>query len=327
MKRTAMTVLVAGILVALNGMAYGVAKPGDRIPDLPEIWKTVGPQERLKSLRVAELDGTRLLAERVYGVRLNADTTIHDLALRSDQIAAAVRDVIKGVSTTEDEEYLDDGTVQVTRAVKLSQVLETIERTIKQQQTEQGPVTLEDVGKVERENRDTVLEVMGNGALPNSLGLKKIQAKRAAEMDAYRKLAERLLGMEVTASSTVKDFVLESDEILGRVSALVKGARPVKIAYSLTDNSCEVTMQLKVAEVFEVIRKYSKSAQNQQEQLLKMEREHQEQTFSETGHGAPRPEGHERRVQKLNEPKVSDGVYSEINIIVKRLLGRDVVLE
>ena len=53
-------------------------------PKLPEIWVKAGPQQRLKALRAAELDGDRLLCERVYGLMIDADTSVQDLALEND---------------------------------------------------------------------------------------------------------------------------------------------------------------------------------------------------------------------------------------------------
>ena len=41
---------------------------------------SAGPCERLKATRAAELDADRLLAERLYGVQVDADTTVADLA-------------------------------------------------------------------------------------------------------------------------------------------------------------------------------------------------------------------------------------------------------
>jgi len=326
MKPAVKSVITLAVLFSFAASSRAATKPTEKTTDLPAVWQQAGPQERLKAVRVAELDATRLLLERVYGVKITSDTTIYDLALDSDEVRAAVRQTIRGVTNTEEPEYREDGQVWVVRAVKLRQVLETITETIKEQKTWRGTVKVEDVENVERQNQDTVIDVMGNGALPGSEGLEKIQAKRAAEIDAYRKLAERLMGVSVTSSTKVKDFVLESDQIRACVAALIKGAKPVKIEYETTDDSCDVTMQLKIADIFQVIRKYSKRGINPQE-LVTVEQEYAAKTFTETGHGAPRPEGFTGDVMKSSEVQGPDAAFAEPTIIIKKLVGQGIVVD
>jgi hypothetical protein len=307
--------------------AQAAVKPTEKTSTLPAIWQQAGPQERLKALRLAELDALRLLTERVYGVHLDSRTTVYDFVLDNDQIRAGVEQCIRGVTNTEDPEYREDGQVWVVRAVKLRQVIEIITRTIREQRTWTGRIKVEEIQNVERQNRDTVIDVMGNGALPGSEGLKKIQAKRAAEIDAYRKLAERLIGVHVTSSTTVKDFVLESDEIRARAAGIVKGAKPTKVEYETSDGSCEVTMQLKIADIFDVIRHYSKKIAGQEQQIIKVEREYEAKTFSETGHGAPRPEGFAGEVMRASSVTGKATPFAETEIVIKRLVGQGIVID
>lgn len=325
MKR-GMNVLVSLMVLAMAaGATQGAVKPITESLNLPTIWEQAGPQEQLKALRVAEVDALRLLVERIYGVYLDSDTTVYDLVLADDEVRAGVTRTIKGVATTEDPEYLDDGIVQVVRAVKLRQVLRTITEKVTKKKILGRMITVERLRKVEVENRDKVIDVMGNGALPGSKGLRKIQAKRAGEIDAYRKLTERLMGVRVTSKTTVKDFVLESDVIRARASQLIKGAKPVAITY-LPDNSCEVKMQIKVADIFRIIRKYSKEDQ----ELIKVEKEYAAATFTETGLGAPRPikdEAIAEACAPTSEIQAVDGVYQETEIIIKQYVGQGIVIE
>lgn len=327
MKRTAVAMALTAALIAAGSLAHGATKPTDKTTNLPKIWQDAGPQERLTALRVAELDATRLLLERIYGVQVNSDTTIYDLVLQSDAIRSGIRDTIRGVTSTEKEEYREDGQVWVVRAVKLRQVLETVTKTLREKKNWIGGVTVEQMQKVERENQDTVIAVMGNGALPGSVGLQKIQAKRAAEIDAYRKLAERMMGVEISSTTKVKDFVLESDEIRARAAALVKGAKPVKIEYETTDNSCAVTMEVKIADIFNVIQHYSKKAAGMKEELLKVEREYETKTLTETGYGAPRAEGFAGEVLKSSSEQGGEKPFAETEIVIKRLIGQEIVVD
>ena len=322
MRRFGTLAVAMAVVVMAAGACYAAVKPTTKASVLPQIWEQAGAPERLKALRVAELDATRLLMERVYGVQLDSDTTIYDLVLNDDTIRAEMAQTIKGVSSAEAPEYLEDGTVQVVRAVKLRQVFDTLSTTIKEKKV-LGKTWTEVVVKAGQENQDTVIDVMGNGALPGTAGLKKIQAKRAAEADAYRKLAERLMGVHVTSVTTVKDFILESDMIRARTSQIVKGAKPTRITYD-KDGSCEVDIQIKLADVFRVIKYYAKKGKEE----IRVDTETATQTFTETGRGAPRPEGQAK--DPLSSSSIADKAgapYAEAEIVIKKLVGQGVVIE
>lgn len=318
--------VMAAVMVMAIGMSTAPAavKPTTKTKDLPQIWADAGPQERLKAVRVAELDAMRLLIERIYGIELASGTTVYDLILSDDTVRSDVVKVIKGVTTTEEPEYLEDGSVQVVRAVKLRQVLETITKTVKKKNLFGRLITISDIETVEIKNQDTVIDVMGNGALPESKGYRKILAKRAAEVDAYRKLAERLKGVSVTSSTTVQDFVLKSDIIRARVAQFVKGAKPVAITYA-QDDSCEVEMQIKIADIFEIIKKYS----TVDKEVVKYEKEYATTAFTEKGRGAPRPVKDEAIAASapVSEMQALDGAYQETEIIIKRLVGQGIVVD
>ena len=55
-----------------------------------------------------------------------------------------------------------------------------------------------------------------------------IMARRAAIVDAQRNLAEQINGVQVDAETTVENFVISSDLVKTKVSALIKGAMVVE---------------------------------------------------------------------------------------------------
>lgn len=316
-RGTAFAVLA---MVVATGIASAAVKPTTEELVLPALWEDAGPQKRLAAIRVAEMDALRLLVERIYGVNLDEETTVHDLILADDDVSSAVRHCIKGVVTTEEPDYLEDGTVQIVRAVKLRQVLQTITKTVKKEKVFGKLIPVSAITKATKQNKDTVIDVMGNGALEDSEGLRKIRAKRAAEMDAYRKLAERIMGVQVYSGTTVKDLVLKSDTIQARVAQVVKGAKPVSVTY-LSDGSCEVAMQLKIADIFEIVRKYT----GRDKDSLRVEKEYATKLFTETGRGAPRPMDDDSGI--TSEMEGADGTFQSTRIIIKRLVGQGIVLE
>lgn len=304
LPRTLLTILAlsASSLIGTTSL-HAFVKPTEVDgPKLPPIWEKAGPQERLKAVRAAELDGDRLLAERVYGLMVDADTSVQDLALQSDAVKGAVEATLVGAITEGEPEFKEDGQVQVARAVKIQEITRTLSRVIQSKKLEDGSiVTTSDKSNVNKDVKDKVLDVMGNAALPGSEGQQKIMAKRAAEMDAYRRLAGRMMGVKISGTTTVKDMALENDKILASLSQTLKSATPTAIKYSKSDGTCAVTMEVKVADVIRTIQHYSKNGGGKTE----IKDEIETKTFSETGNGAMRP------AADPNAPKIAGSVTSD----------------
>lgn len=91
------------------------------------------------------------------------------------------------------------------------------------------------------------ITVTGTGAAPAKAGMsagqKRLMAQRAAVVDGYRQLAEAINGVQVDAETLVQNYVVESDIIKTRVSALVRGAKVGNYRY-MSDGTVEVTVSL-----------------------------------------------------------------------------------
>jgi hypothetical protein len=93
-----------------------------------------------------------------------------------------------------------------------------------------------------------VLRVKGNGFGPENvkeLGRRKILAKRAANMDAFRNLLEAVKGVYVTSNTSVQDMMLESDSITAKTRGMLNGMRVIDVTYS-NDGGCEVTVEVNI---------------------------------------------------------------------------------
>jgi hypothetical protein len=329
--KTIHRILLVPTFAAISGLlipstSYSAVKPTEEEgPVLPEIWVKAGPRERLKATRAAELDADRLLAERIYGLQVDSETTVQDLAAGDDKIAGAVSATLVGSITTEAPEYLPDGRVQVVRAVKIREVIDTLNRVIKGKRLEDGSlVTTSDNTKTNRTTNDKIIDVMGNAALPGSEGHQKIMAKRAAEMDAYRRLAGRMMGVKIDGNTTVRDFALEHDEILASLSQVLKAATPTAVKFNKSDGSCEVTMEIKTQDIIRSTRRILKGTTTKTE----IKDEIEEKTFSETGMGAMRdvaqgdaPSGGSASGGSKSEP------FFETEIILKEVVQSGPVVQ
>jgi hypothetical protein len=77
------------------------------------------PQARPNALRAGQIDAYRNMLEVINGVRVNSTTTIRDFTVESDIINTQVQGMVKGAKTMK-QEYLSDGTVEVTVRMPLS---------------------------------------------------------------------------------------------------------------------------------------------------------------------------------------------------------------
>lgn len=102
---------------------------------------------------------------------------------------------------------------------------------------------------------DITVSAVGMGAPPKDAvnpAQAKLMACRAAKADALRRLLEQVYGVQVDSQTTVRDFVTENDEIRTKTEGFIRNARIVK-ERSLDDGSCEVTLELHLAGLAEII--------------------------------------------------------------------------
>ncbi len=79
-------------------------------------------------------------------------------------------------------------------------------------------------------------------------GFIRAATERAATVDAYRRLAERIYGTVVNSSTTLKDFAVRDDRIEVAVKGVVRGAEEISRTY-YSDGSIDVTLELPGAAV------------------------------------------------------------------------------
>ncbi len=69
----------------------------------------------------------------------------------------------------------------------------------------------------------------------------RVTTERAAKLDAYRRLAEKIYGTVITSETKVRDMALEKDTITNVVEGMVQGAKVVQTSY-YSDGSIKVRM-------------------------------------------------------------------------------------
>lgn len=322
-----MCILIAFALAFTDGAPAAIKPTEGEAAKLPEVWEKAGPREQLKAVRAAEIDGDRLLVERIFGLQVDGETTVGDLALEDDAVTGAVEKTLVGAVTVGEPDFLPDGRVELVRAVKIKEVINSLNSVVKGKRLSDGSfVTTSKNAKTSTRTNEKMIDVTGNAALPDTEGHEKVMAKRAAELDAYRRLAGRMMGVKITSDSTVRDMCLENDQVIAALSQLLKAATPTGIKYK-SDGTCEVTMEVKVSDVIRTTQRRMKGAAEK----VTIKDEIQTNTFTETGIGAMRPaaEGSSEPSEQTVTEKSRGGKdpFYEAEVVVKQVVQSTPVVQ
>ncbi|MEI8245994.1 MAG: hypothetical protein WCI51_09200 [Lentisphaerota bacterium] len=302
--------ILAGILCVVSVFQINaeVARPQFKSSQLPAIWASVPTSERLKVLRVAQLDAYRALTERVYGFQLTSSSMVYNYMLESDRIRTAIDQEIKGMVEIEQPVYDENGMVTVVYGVKLRKIIETIV-------TEGGfdKTTVTQTLSAE----DKIIEAGGFAALPGTRSWQMLCAKRAAELDAFRLMAERFVGVKISSRTSVADLCLRNDKIHAATIAFLKGLKPVSITYD-ESLACTVTLQLKIKETVETIESLVKIYNSgAKEKISSVDVSTNDKIFTVEGHGT---------ANNITAGSVND-IYSAEKVVLSQVITKSVVIE
>lgn len=307
MKTLSYLFVIAATLVSFS-LKADVAKPRSTASAvLPAIWNSSSAQERLKALRVAQLDAYRALLERVYGFQISSGTTIYDCALKSDQIHTRINLLLKGATEMEKPEFNDKGMVMVVYGMKLRKIIDIlkVDKTF-------------DTTTITKGIQDKTIEALGCGALPGTMGMKMLRAKRAAELDAYRLMAERITGVKLNSETTVANMCLKNDKVQASLVAFLKGLKPTAVNYK-ADGACSVTMQLKIREVVKTVETLVRIYNSEnKDKIENVKIATNDKIFTVTGNGAPRE-------NIVVDP--SNEIYHTELTVLRTVLKKEVVVE
>lgn len=244
-------------------------------------WAGVSARQKLMARRGAQLDAYRQLLERVKGLQLNSSTYVRDFVAESDVIATELNEYLRGarvvvtryvagpICEVEVEVAVQDFDQQMERIVRrharhtdviihshdyfADDVLHAVGMAVPG-----GDPVIRDTADVAAEPEWSEQSVMatGYGVAPQdaaSIAEGRLLAERAAEIDAKRQLLERIGDVRVDASTSVRDFMADSDTVRATIDGVVRGARRIDTRYN-SDGTIEVDVEAPLDRVWTVVR-------------------------------------------------------------------------
>ncbi len=264
------------------------APPVETAATIPDIWRQIGARARLMAIRAAEIDAKRKLLERIKGLRMTSDTLVRDFVAESDTITAQAMGKVIGASVVRTYLHDDEPIAEVTVEVPVEWVISVIKE-LHTRSIQGGHVKGTDISNIARSIKTKTFRATGMGVPPRryidaynakvdqpddqlpAWATTKIEAKgqgvpsadkngspqgrlmaaRAAELDAKRRLAERVYGLTLQSSTSVKDFVAQHDEIRSHMDAVLIGA---VVEHTTFDGEvAEVTVSIPGIRVWEIV--------------------------------------------------------------------------
>jgi len=144
-----------------------LVNPRDQHIDLPDIYSQYPARNRLMAKRIATVDAYRKLVERIYGLKINADTRVIDFDnnMSSDAIRTRLSNEIKGMRT-DDVRYQPDGIVEVQVSLTLEQVVTTLKKVCDEYYSETGKkIKTEKFEEIKKQTNHRTVTVLGMGSI------------------------------------------------------------------------------------------------------------------------------------------------------------------
>lgn len=246
-------------------------------------------QKKAMALRAARLDGVRKLAERIKGLQITSETRVQDFVAQSDDIDTAMQTWIAGMREA-DRQFHEDGTAEVRMEITLEEVVLNLKQ-ISNMNTRNNRFKAQDFNQMTVTNQRKVISEVGMGAPPMDEPLPefapipsgttytsptimnarakafwgqlppqaRLMAARAARVDAMRRLAERLKGVQITSNTSVRDFIAESDQINTNMQTFLVGARETAVRYYEDEFIVEVEMSVTLQSVYASLKSWGQA--------------------------------------------------------------------
>jgi hypothetical protein len=224
------------------------------------VFGDINPRMKLLARRAAHTDALRNLAENIYGLRLDARTTVRDFVVSSDNIRTRLSVVIQGAQETDYIEN-DDGSAEVTVEITLGAIQNILGRRLQYdseviEATGYGvPPGMPQTGSPSAFS-GSMVRAVGYGLPPLEQNMSAAESDllgmRAAKNDALRNLAEQVDRVRINANTLVQDYAVQNDQIRSVIRTVLNNARVVS-ERKLADGRYEVEVETDIGALNEFI--------------------------------------------------------------------------
>lgn len=187
--------------------------------------------KKLMTVNAAKVIAERAVVESVIGLKVRSSETVEDMIAKEVTVDAKTAARIKGIEYTDIVYDPSKDIAQVEASIKLGKVNNIVGKNI-----DFGGRTISRYGFAT--------------STPAMAG--PLQALRAAELDAYKQLAKTIVGFEIDSETSVKDYLLESDEVRAKMMAAIYGANLVDYRWD-EQGDAYVKMRLRFGEVEDIL--------------------------------------------------------------------------
>ncbi|CCK81053.1 hypothetical protein [Desulfobacula toluolica] len=197
---------------------------------VPTAW---AGNKRLMSIMAAKMQASRALVESIYGLKIRATESVENMvAANYESVTESKTEAfISGIKYENIEYDSKKDIAKVAASVQLSSI------------------TNIDGDEMNLQNK--VFRRVGYGtSTPANAG--PLAALRVAEIDGYRELTRRLVGMNVESKTSVENYLLKSDIIKTKLLATLYLAEVVDYGWEETGDAF-INMKLNVTEASTIL--------------------------------------------------------------------------
>ena len=189
--------------------------------------------KKIMSTRAAKVLAERALVESVYGLKVRSTEEVQDLIAASftGKTESKTSARISGVKFEEVIYDAEKDIAKVTATVQLDSI-ENID------------------GQVMDLKNKVFRRVAFATSTPSQAG--PLQALRAAEVDAYKQLAKRVVGFTLESQTTIENYILKSDLVKTKVLATIYLAQLNDFGWDDAGDAY-VKMSLDIADISEIL--------------------------------------------------------------------------
>lgn len=187
--------------------------------------------KKLVTIKKAKVMAQRAIVESVVGLKIRSESLFANQPSDYNQIQSKVSASIKGIMFDTPKYDTQKDIAMVTAKIRLGSIKTVIGK----------PIHYDNV----------VISRVGFGTSSREFQ-PQLSSLRAAELSAYDEMAQLLVGQKLQSKTTVKDFVLESDEVRTKTLAALWGSEVKDYGWQ-EDGTAYVTLRLNAKWVKDIL--------------------------------------------------------------------------